>query len=48
MLRWLRSLFHKHDFEIEFISGSTVDYCLVCKCGERALDMNDALQRQGR
>lgn len=46
MLRWLRSLFHKHDFEMEFVPG-TLDYHLVCRCGERALDMHDALHRQG-
>ncbi len=46
MLRWLRSLFHKHDFELEFIPG-TLQHRFVCRCGDTASDMSDALRRQG-
>jgi hypothetical protein len=35
---------HLHDYDMHFI-GATLDYQLVCRCGDIAKNEHDALQR---
>lgn len=38
---------HRHDHEMVFDQPNPLDYRLVCKCGDEARDMPDALRRMG-
>jgi hypothetical protein len=55
MFTWLMRLFgwrqkapaHRHDYDMKFVGASSLDYRLICSCGDVAPDMTTALERMG-
>jgi hypothetical protein len=42
-----RNVSHKHDYEMEFV-GAGLNFRLVCKCGDVAPNMDEAVNRMAK